>query len=175
MFAFLTVARVPDKRFSRREWTINRSVHFFLVAFQCPVRYRRQQDTPHQNHRPPATRFSRGYMMHNIFRWQCWRVRQTVVVISWILFGPFLKHISIFVQAKLHNLTIDDQYGDEHSKQLPLYVPTSGWVQGVNCTDCHASPNVSLVHDKTWHEPFGYDDASSRTVSITFNGTSVSN
>ena len=71
-----------------------------------------------------------------------------------------------------HNVTIDDQYGDESNGRLVSYSPSSGaWSLGTMCDDCRLRPNASLAFNGTWHDST-YEGQASGPYSFTilFNG-----
>jgi hypothetical protein len=41
------------------------------------------------------------------------------------------------------NRTIDDNYGDSVTGDLPIYLPRSSWKQGSQCSPCFAKPDRS--------------------------------
>ena len=71
------------------------------------------------------------------------------------------------------NITVDDQFGDPVTGQMPVYLPnTAGvWSQGTSCSICLAKPDVSQAFEHTWHDTTQQpDDPVDRIIQINFNG-----
>ncbi|KAK0445642.1 uncharacterized protein EV420DRAFT_922138 [Desarmillaria tabescens] len=84
---------------------------------------------------------------------------------SWVyvLFVAFVA-----VQAKLVNVTVDDQ-------NLSLtYTPSDAWVDGTDCEACTAKLDTDRLVRGTWHDStFQPGDKEPHRVSVSFNGTAI--
>lgn len=69
------------------------------------------------------------------------------------------------------NVTVDDQYGDPLTGQLPTYLPVNRWIQGATCVGCKAKPDVAQAFSHTWHDTTHNPGvADQRSIQIKFNG-----
>ena len=77
--------------------------------------------------------------------------------------------------AASHNITIDDEQGDETTDTLLTYSPTDQWSQGATCSSCLAKPDVQQAIEGTWHDALHIaGDPTPRVVSLQFNGKIIS-
>lgn len=75
------------------------------------------------------------------------------------------------------NVTIDDEYGDQYTYQVPGYFPQDGWAQGATCYSCGINPKYIYTGDArnyTWHDStYPGPGGEIREISIDFIGTAV--
>ncbi|CDO75240.1 hypothetical protein BN946_scf185036.g4 [Trametes cinnabarina] len=74
------------------------------------------------------------------------------------------------------NRTIDDQFGDSVTRQLPSYQPDGKWAQGSQCSGCALnSTNIALseVFSRTWHDSICHPGEPDRVISVVFRGTAA--
>ncbi|PBL00436.1 hypothetical protein ARMGADRAFT_1006643 [Armillaria gallica] len=91
-----------------------------------------------------------------------------------LCFVLFYLSLEFLVEAKLVNVTIDDQ-----SAGL-IFSPVDAWNNGASCQACTARPDGSQAIDETWHDStFNKDPGSNNypnqvlNVSTSFNGTAI--
>ena len=95
-----------------------------------------------------------------------------------------MKTISILVRFamlsqfpcafSLVNRTIDDLYGDEVTKVVPIY--TGAWVLGSTCSWCWVNSTVADVNqafDQTWHDTTYHPGDADQVITIQFTGTAI--
>jgi hypothetical protein len=80
-----------------------------------------------------------------------------------------ISSLIIFVRAGAHNITIDDENGDEVTGVLPVYQPSTAWSPGTACPTCWAKPDPANATDGTWHDTSAYNNTPS-TVTLQFTG-----
>ncbi|KAK0466367.1 uncharacterized protein EV420DRAFT_826384 [Desarmillaria tabescens] len=86
----------------------------------------------------------------------------------------YLHSLGFLVEAKLVNVTIDDQSAGW------IFSPAEAWNDGASCQGCTAHPEASLAVDGTWHDSTFNKDTGSNdypnqvlNASISFNGTAI--
>ncbi|KAJ3542872.1 hypothetical protein NM688_g5928 [Phlebia brevispora] len=86
---------------------------------------------------------------------------------------------SVFVEAALQNVTVDDTNGDPLTGASINYTPASDWNVGNGCKTCAAAPDASSAKDATWHDAT-YDPNSTvsaekdvQQVQFNFTGTAI--
>ena len=74
-----------------------------------------------------------------------------------------------------HNITIDDERGNEKTGTLPTYTPADQWSQGASCSSCSAKPDAQQVFGGTWHDALHIaGETVPRVVSVQFDGKVMS-
>ncbi|KAJ8474396.1 hypothetical protein ONZ45_g3278 [Pleurotus djamor] len=91
---------------------------------------------------------------------------------SVLLFAP-LFNARLHRRAGMHNVTIDDETGDEASHVLPVYTPTT-WAQGSRCPKCYPF-DASQSHGGTWHDYtwMPTSNVPEGSVEFSFSGVSI--
>ncbi|EMD41610.1 hypothetical protein CERSUDRAFT_120627 [Gelatoporia subvermispora B] len=88
--------------------------------------------------------------------------------------SALLVHLTSFAYAIPQNVTIDDTRGDELTGRQFLYLPSTAWTAGQNCTSCAAQLEPSLAFDGSWHDSTTPADPFTVTTAIvTFQGSAV--
>ncbi|EJF62036.1 hypothetical protein DICSQDRAFT_37999, partial [Dichomitus squalens LYAD-421 SS1] len=77
-------------------------------------------------------------------------------------------------------VTIDDQFGDNTTGFIPVYLPNDGtWHVGSpseDCDSCKIKPStldISQIHDHTWHDATHTPGLTPAQIIVNFTGTAV--
>ncbi|KAJ8474394.1 hypothetical protein ONZ45_g15966 [Pleurotus djamor] len=88
-------------------------------------------------------------------------------------FLPFLMILAHFAAAAPRNVTIDDEYGDERTLEVPRYAPDGGWAQGSGCPGCLQLDDKNRAIRGTWHDSTHHPNDPTRSITFNFNGSAI--
>ena len=71
--------------------------------------------------------------------------------------------------ATATTVTIDDEYGDSLTGELPLY--SGAWKYGPDCSGCFLQPSPADAFMSGWHDTTTSTQYAQQNVTLTFHGT----
>lgn len=89
---------------------------------------------------------------------------------------PFILILSFFSYCCAgfpQNITIDDEFGDTTTGNMPYYSPSGAWSQGSLCSSCLIELDPARTYSRTWQEATWNGKGEPYTIAINLTGVAV--